>query len=127
MSEFEKHTVIVHNQINDGNIKSIRILNKYDPQLMFINTPESTDNFIFQSAARHPNGVNLVYSYSRDGSEEIQLLGLSGGTKEDKKEIVNDFDHMLRTNGKEEKFIHISRPTPCEDDVFKWIIHFDKS
>jgi hypothetical protein len=124
MSEFEKHTVIVHNQINDGNIKSIRILNKYDPQLMFINTPESTDNFIFQSAARHPNGVNLVYSYSRDGSEEIQLLGLSGGTKEDKKEIVYDFDQMLHLNAEGEKWIHISEPLLCKNGAYKWIIHF---
>ena len=126
MSEFEKHTVLVHDQICDGYIKSTRIINRYDPQLMFVHTPESADNIIFQTAARHPSGVNMVYSYSREEPlKEIQVLALSDGTKEDKEEIVIDFDDMLRTNGKEEEFVRISQPIECENDVFKWIIHFE--
>jgi hypothetical protein len=126
MSEFEKHTVVIHEQVLGEKIQRLRIINIYDPQLMFTDTPESDDKLIFQTAARHPSGVYMVYSFTRENpSKEIQILALSNGTRKEKEEIVNDFDHVLRTNSKVKKPKHISRPIICEDDVFKWIIHFE--
>jgi len=94
---------------------------------MFVNTPESTNKIIYQSAARHSNGVNLVYSYSKDGPyKEIQVLALSNGTYGDKEEVVQDFTDMLNSNAKEEKWKHVSQPIDRENNVYKWTIHYGR-